>query len=184
MCFDDCRLAKTHTRISAHWYSWQTWLISMNCSQKTFHFFSVSNGLTSILSGIVITLQKSYKTIFAGYFEKLQILARDVFETFQRRHGMGIIFEICSRALKDITNDIFFEMFLRRLKDVTKETSFLRCIWDVLKTSQKVISLEMFLRSLWDVSLNGALIEISQRNLMPSGMMKVIQILSKMYYML
>ena len=100
----------------------------MNCSQKTFHFFSVSNGLTSILSGIVITLQKSYETIFAGYFEKLQILARNVFETFQRRHGMDIIFEICSRAIKDITNDIFFEMFLRRLKDVTKETSFLRCI--------------------------------------------------------
>ena len=53
-------------------------------------------------------------------------------------------------------------MFFRRLKDVTKKTSFLRCIWDVLKTSQKRhlfwdIS-EKFLRYLsqwrsdWDLS--------------------------------
>ena len=36
-------------------------------------------------------------------------------------------------------------MFLRRLKDVTKNRSFLSCIWDVLKTSQKG---HLF----WDVS--------------------------------
>ena len=110
-----------------------------------FHFLSVSNGLTSILSDIIITLQKSYETIFAGYFEKLQILARDVFETFQRRHGMDIIFEICSRALKDITNDIFFEMFLRRLKDVTKSHLF----WDVSKRSLRCLS---HWRSDWNLS--------------------------------
>ena len=62
-------------------------------------------------------------------FEKPKILARDVFETSQRRHGKDIFFEICSR----------------RLKDVTQKTSFLRCIWDVLKTSQKR---HLF----WDVS--------------------------------
>ena len=37
------------------------------------------------------------------------------------------------------------EMFLRRLREVTEKTSFLRCIWDVLKTSQKR---HLF----WDVS--------------------------------
>ena len=36
-------------------------------------------------------------------------------------------------------------MFLRRLKVVTKKTSFLRCIWGVLKTSQKS-------RLFWNVS--------------------------------
>ena len=36
-------------------------------------------------------------------------------------------------------------MFLRRLIDVRKKTSFLRCIWDVLQTSQKG-------RLFWDVS--------------------------------
>ena len=43
-------------------------------------------------------------------------------------------------------------MYLRRLKDVIK----------------KVISFEMFLRGLWDVSLNGNLIENSQRYFMPA----------------
>ena len=38
-------------------------------------------------------------------------------------------------------------MYLRRLKDVTKKTSFLRCIWDVLKTSQK----DIFLTCIWGV---------------------------------
>ena len=54
-------------------------------------------------------------------FEKSQILARDIFETSQRRHGIDIFIEICSR----------------RVKDVTQKTSFLRCFWDVLKTPQK-----------------------------------------------
>ena len=97
---------------------------------------------------------------FVGVFEKSQIPARDVFETSQTCHGKDIIFEIC----------------LRRLKDVIQKTSFLRCFWDVLKTSQKrhpfwdvfetshrclkkVVSFEMFLRGLWNVSLNGDLTE-------------------------
>ena len=48
-------------------------------------------------------------------------MLNDVFETSQRRHGKSI----------------FFEIFSRRLKDVTQKTSFMRCIWDVLKTLQK-----------------------------------------------
>ena len=100
----------------------QTWLISMHCSHKTFYFLSVSDGPTSILSDIVMTLRKSHEIIFVWrIFEKPKILARDVFETSQRRHGKCIFFKICSR----------------RLKDVTQKTSFLRCFWDVLKTSQK-----------------------------------------------
>ena len=101
----------------------------MHCSQKTFHFLSVSNGPTSILSDIVITLPESHETIFAGYFWKLQVIARDVFETSQRCHKIDIFFEVCSRPFRD----------------VTQKTSFLRCICDVLKTSQKY---HLF----WDVS--------------------------------
>ena len=102
----------------------------MYCSHKTFHFLSVSDSPTSILSDIVMTLRKSHEIIFVWrIFEKPKILARDVFETSQRRHG----------------KDIFFEMYLRRLKDVTKKTSFLRYFWDVLKTPKKR---HLF----WDVS--------------------------------
>ena len=126
----------------------------MYCSHKTFHFLSVSDSPTSILSDVVMTLRKSHEIIFVWcIFEKLKILARDEFETSQRRHG----------------KDIFFEMFLRRLKDVTKKTSFLRRIWAVLKTSPKKY---LF----WDVSGRSLrylsqwrLVEISQRHLMPAG---------------
>ena len=104
------------------------WLISMQCSHKTFHFLSVSDGLTSILSDIVISLRKSHEIIFVTYWKTKNTCERCI-ETSQRRHG----------------KDIFFEIYSRRLKDVTQKTSFLRCFWDVLKTSQK--------RHLsWDVS--------------------------------
>ena len=72
-------------------------LISIHCSQKTFYFLSVSNGHTPVLSDIVTTLHKSHETTFWGILEKLQILARDVFEASQRRNGKDIFFEICSR---------------------------------------------------------------------------------------
>ena len=90
-----------------------------------------------------LTLWKSDKIILWGIFEKLKILVRDFFETSQRRHRKDIFFEICSRCLKN----------------VTQKTSFSRCFWDVLKTSQKDIFLEMYLKRLkekshllWDVS--------------------------------
>ena len=153
---DDCWLAKTLTQISAQWYSWQTWLISVHYSQKTLHFLTVSSGPTSVLSDILITLRKPHEIILWDAFFIIYDFwwrASYVFETSQRRHG----------------KDIFFEMFLRRLKGVTKKTSFLRCIWDVSRTSQKVISFEMFARGHWDVSLNGDLIEISQRHFLPAG---------------
>ena len=129
MGFDDHWLTRTLTQISTHWYPWQTWLIYMHCSQKAFHFLSVSNRPTSILSDIVITLRKSHQIILWVIFEKPKILARDVFERSQRRREKDICFEMC----------------LRRLKDDTKKTSFLRCYWDILKTSQKSY---LF----WDVS--------------------------------
>ena len=157
-------------QISAHWYSWQTWLISIHCSQKTFHFLSVSNAPTYILSNIVITLRKSHEITFVGYFRKTRNACErcfgDVSETSQKIHLFWDMLEASSRRH---TNDIIFEVFLRRLNDITKKTSF----WDVFETSwrclQKVISFEMFLRSLLGVSLNGDLIEISQTHLMPAG---------------
>ena len=141
----------------------------MYCSHKTFHFLSVSDSPTSILSDIVMTLRKSHEIIFVWrIFEKPKILARDVFETSQRRHGKDIFLRYAWDVLKT-SHNIFFEMFLRRLKDVTKKTSFLRRIWAVLKTSQKKY---LF----WDVSGRSLrylsqwrLVEISQRHLMPAG---------------
>ena len=99
----------------------------MHCSHKIFSFLSVSDDF--IRYCVVITLRKSHEIIFVTYFWKTKILARDVFEKSQRRHGKDIFFEIC----------------FSRLKDVTQKTSFLRGFWDVLKTSQEG---HLF----WDVS--------------------------------
>ena len=143
----------------------QTWSISMHCSHKTFHFLSVSDGPTSILSDIVITLRKSHEIIFVTYFWKTKNTCErcfwDVSETSRKRH----LFEICLRRLKDVTQhlfwdvfetsyrrhkkDIFFEMHLRRLKDVTKLTSLLRCFWEVCEIS---LSMKIWLRSLRYIS--------------------------------
>ena len=66
------------------------WLISMQCSHKTFHFLSVSDGPTSILSDIVITLRKSHEIIFVTYFWKTKNTCErcfwDVSETSRKRH--------------------------------------------------------------------------------------------------
>ena len=71
-------------------------------------------------------------------FEKPQILARDFFETSQRRHGKDIFLKIFSRGFEDVTRKIsFFELFLRCFKDVTKKVTFfqmhLRRLKDVTK---------------------------------------------------
>ena len=106
-------------------------------------------------------------------FGKPKILARDVFETSQRRHEKDIFFE---RYVRDVLKTSYkrrlLKMILRRLKDVTKKIYFLRCIWDVLKTSQKrhllrcfwevfeiFLSMEIWLRSLGDISCRLGLIK-------------------------
>ena len=76
--FDGHWLVKILTQISAHWYSWQTWLIALDCSQKTFHFLSVANGPTSILSNISVTPRKSQETIFVGIL-KIHKYLREMF---------------------------------------------------------------------------------------------------------
>ena len=101
----------------------------MHCSQKTFHFLSVFKDPTSNLSSILVISRKSHEIIFVGYFWKITNTCKrcfwDVSEMSRNRHLVWDMFETS------------FLMFLRRLKDVTKKTSFLRCLWDVLKTSQK-----------------------------------------------
>ena len=74
-------------------------------------------------------------------FGKPKILARDVFETSQRRHGKDIFFEICPRRLKDVTQKTSFS-------DVF-ETSLLRCFWEISEIS---LSMEIWLRSLRETS--------------------------------
>ena len=141
MGFYDRWLNKTLTQISAHWCSWQTLLKFMHCSQKTFNFFSVSNGGTSIVSDIVIPLRISHKTIFVGYFWKIT--------------------NTCERCFWDVTETspkihLFWDML---------KTFFSRYVLDVLKTSQKshffsgvserslrCLSMEMWLRSPRDIS--------------------------------
>ena len=51
----------------------------MYYSQNSFDFLSVSNGPTSILSDIVITLWKSHETIFVGFFKKNHKYLREMF---------------------------------------------------------------------------------------------------------
>ena len=81
------------------------------------------------------------------------------YEIFQLPHGnhtnhfVGYFWKItdtCERCFWDVSEmsrkrHFFRNMFLRRLKDDVQKTSFLRCIWDVLKTSQES-------RLFWDVS--------------------------------
>ena len=114
----------------------QTWLISMYCSHKKFHFLNVSEGPTSILSDI-ISLRKSHQIIFVKYFRKTKNTCKryfwDVSDVTEKTSFLRYAWDV----LKTSQKNIFFEMYLRRLKDVTKKTSFLRCIWDLLKTSQK-----------------------------------------------
>ena len=79
----------------------QTWLISMHCSDKTIHFLSVSDGPTSILLDIVITLRKSHEIIFVTYFRKTKNTCErcfwDVSETSQKRHLFG---DVAERSLR------------------------------------------------------------------------------------
>ena len=137
----------------------------MHCSHQTFHFLSVSNGPTPILSDVEILLRKSHKIIFVGYFWKItntcERCFEDVSETSRERHLFWDMLEMSSRHH---TKDIIFEKFLRRYIDITKRHLFwvmyLRPLKDVKK---KLIFFEMFLTGLWDVFFNGDLIEISQR---------------------
>ena len=143
LSFDDRWLAKTLTQISAHWCSRQTSLISMHCSQKTFNFLNFLNGPTSVLSDIVITLHKITNTCERCFW--------DVSEASHKRH---LFWDMLETSWGRHTRHVFLNLF---------ETSSYSC-------HKKVISFEMFLRGLWDVSLNGGLIEISQRHLMPAGL--------------
>ena len=120
MSFDDRWLAKTLTQTSTQRCSWQTWLIAMHCSQKTFHFLSVSNDPTSILSNILVTLRKSHETIFVGNFWNIT--------------------NTCERYFWDVS-EMSRKTFLKYVRDILKtshKTSFLRCFWDVIEASQKI----------------------------------------------
>ena len=106
------------------------WLMVMHCSQKTtFYFLSVFYSPISNLS-----TQNHLCSIFLSshiYFQ--EILLRRISEFTYR----NLFWDICETSWRRQMKNIFFEIYLGRLKDVTKKTSFLRCIWDVLKTSQK-----------------------------------------------
>ena len=130
----------------------KTWLIAIHCSQKTFHFLSVSNGPTYFIRycNNPTEITRNY---FCGVFWKITNTFEKCFWDVSETSRKKIFFEICSRSLKHVTQKIYF----------------LKCIWDVLKTSQKSHLFRDVLRGPWDVSLNEDLIEISQRHLMSAG---------------
>ena len=105
-----------------------------------------------------------HETIFVGYFwivtNTFKIYFWDVSRTSQNHlfenfwdalktsHKKHLFWDVFETSYRGHKKDIFFEMYLRHLKDVSTKTSFLRCIWDVLKRSQKKTS---FFRCIWDV---------------------------------
>ena len=74
---------------------------------------------------------------------------------------------------RHIVDIIFWDVF-----DVLKVSHKKHLFWDVfesyLRCHTNVISFEMFLRGHWDVFLNGDLIEISQRHLMPTELPNIL----------
>ena len=120
----------------------------MHCFQKTVHFLSVSNGPTSISSDIVISLRKSNEIIFVGNFWKITNTCKRCFwDVSGKSRNRRLFWDMLETSSRHYTKHIFFEMFLRCffLKTWQRKRSFLRSIWDVLKTSQKS-------RLFWDVS--------------------------------
>ena len=94
------------------------WLISMQCSHKTLHFLSVSDGLTSILSDIVISLRKSHEIIFVTYWKTKNICERcfwDVSETSRKRHLLRYARDVLKTSQKRHLFWDVSEMFLRYL---------------------------------------------------------------------
>ena len=123
--FDDCWYSKTakwfvsytteinNTQTSAYWYLWQTYYWLCIAFRKRRSIFWVLSTSTHLFY--------QHETIFEGYFWIVTNTSRYIFETYQRRHRINIFFEIC----------------FRRPRDVTWKTPLLRCLWDVLKRSQK-----------------------------------------------
>ena len=68
-----------------------TWLLARQCSQKTFHFLSISPGPTSISSGILVTLRKSHN---CGVFISCERCFWDVSHTSRNRHLFWDMFEM------------------------------------------------------------------------------------------
>ena len=113
---------------------------------ETFHFWSVSNVSTSILSDISITLRKTHEAIFVGYFWKITNTCEryfgDISEMSRNRHLFWDMLEMSWRRHTK-------EMCWRRLKDVTKKSSLLRWFWEV---SEMSLSMKIWLRSLRNIS--------------------------------
>ena len=101
-----------------------------------------------------------HETIFVWYFG----IVTNTFKIYFWRQRINIFFWDMFDALKTSPEKrIFWDVF---------ETSFLRCISRVLKTSQKRHLFEMFFRGIWDFSLNGDLFETSQRHLIPARIIR------------
>ena len=110
-------LAKTFAQISAHWYAWQTSLISMHCSQKTFHFFECFERSHINIIRYFDNATEMTQNNFCGVFLKNHKYLREMFlrlsEMLRNRH----LFEICSRRLKDVhKKHLFGDVSERSLK--------------------------------------------------------------------
>ena len=113
------QLIDTHDR--HHWYL-------CTAPRKRFIFLSVSNGPTSILLDISITLRKWHKTTFVGYFWKMINTCEKCFWDSQICCGIDTFLRFVRDVLKTYTKSIFLEMFLRGLWNVSLN-------WDLSETS-------------------------------------------------
>ena len=91
-------------------------LIDIYVLPENVSFLSVSNGPTSILSDIVITLGKSHETIFVGFLKK----------------SHKYLWEMFLRRLRDVMEKTSVLWYTR---DVLKTSQKRHLFWDVFETS-------------------------------------------------
>ena len=76
---------------------------------KTIHFLSVSDGLTSTLSDIVIIVRKSHETIFVTYFRKTKnICGRCFWDVSEVSRKIHLFWDMLETSKRRYAKDIFF----------------------------------------------------------------------------
>ena len=113
------------------------WLICMQCLHKTFHFLSASGGPRSILSDIVISLQKSHEIILVTDFWKTKNTCERCF--WDASHSkLLLVYETSWRRLQHAFSVTILRLS-RRLEDALEDEKLLcwRSFQDVLKTCRE-----------------------------------------------
>ena len=116
--------------------------------------------MSSLFLGTPLTPHLVTSFLNGPYDTSFLIWIWDIFKTSHKRHLFSDVLETSQRRhVKDV--------FLEIIWDTWKMSQKRHLSWDAFETSQKR---RLFFRCLWDVSLNGDLIEMSRRRLMPAGL--------------